>query len=386
MECLAAKPRIPSVTSGLQTSHSLNLEFRLMWRVACGRSFGGNDLPAPIGKLIISIVNPKYPRARFHSSTTVFQTPPEDHVPSTTSATVTMSSGVVYRSSKVQERPQNNLSIAPSRAGSRPSVSLPSRAINDANFPRSLTGKELPLGPYNALVHPKIKKERRVPSEASGGVPEPTRAYLHQATIPSTQLAQPRKILVLVDLNGTLLFRPNKKNPGRLIERPYAKTFLDYCIRTFTVVIWSSAKPQNVQKMVQQLLTPEQREKVVAVWGRDTLGLSPADYNERVQCYKRLETIWDNPGITASHPEAKYGKKWDQTNTVLVDDSVEKARSQPFNSIAVPEFDGDITEEAQFILPQVHDFLNECAQQSDVSAYIKQKPFQLRADFTLGPQ
>lgn len=79
---------------------------------------------------------------------------------------------------------------------------------------------------------------------------------------------------------------------------------------------------------------------------------------------------------------AAAGERWSQLNTVLVDDSMEKARSEPFNLVQLPEFKGN-AEEQGFILPQVHDYLNDCSQQANVSAYMKGRPFKTRPDFTL---
>ncbi|KAI0532665.1 HAD-like domain-containing protein [Xylaria digitata] len=214
------------------------------------------------------------------------------------------------------------------------------------------------------------------PSPESGGVPDPTPEYLALASHPPFQLPHPRHILVVVDLNGTLLHRPSRHDPTRFVERPFARAFLSYCINTFTVVIWSSARPDNVKKMCAQLLKPEDRAKVVAIWGRDSFRLSNSDYNQRVLCYKRLTTLWNDPVVAASHPKAANGEKWSQLNTVLVDDSIDKARSEPFNLIQVPEFAGDARETGR-VLPQIHDYLNECSQQSNVSAYIQSNPFKV---------
>ncbi|KAI1188307.1 HAD-like domain-containing protein [Nemania serpens] len=220
------------------------------------------------------------------------------------------------------------------------------------------------------------------PSSESGGVPNPTPEYLAIASHPPFLLPHPRNLLVVVDLNGTLLHRPRPHNPTRFVERPYARPFLSYCISTFTVVIWSSAQPENVKNMCRQLMTPEDSAKVVAIWGRDSFGLSKADYRQRTQCYKRLTALWNDPVVAASHPMAAAGERWSQLNTVLVDDSMEKARSEPFNLVQLPEFKGN-AEEQGFILPQVHDYLNDCSQQANVSAYMKGRPFKTRPDFTL---
>ncbi|CCF44890.1 hypothetical protein CH063_14145, partial [Colletotrichum higginsianum] len=92
------------------------------------------------------------------------------------------------------------------------------------------------------------------PSAASGGVPDPTPEYLHRASLPSTLLPTPRPILVVMDLNGTLLHRPNRRQATSFVERPHARRFLQYCLDTFHVVVWSSARPGNVQSMCDQLL------------------------------------------------------------------------------------------------------------------------------------
>ncbi|KAM0324159.1 hypothetical protein ACHAQA_008351 [Verticillium albo-atrum] len=224
------------------------------------------------------------------------------------------------------------------------------------------------------------------PSAASGGIPNPTPAYLAQAQAPPSSFPRPRAILVVLDLNGTLLHRPDRRKSHNFIERPYAKRFMHYCIDTLHVAVWSSARPENVTKMVAQLaegggdVAPASYvNRLVAAWGRDKFDLSSADYAQRVQCYKRLQRIWADPAIQAAHPD---GARWDQTNTVLVDDSLEKARSEPYNLLRIPEFFGD-ADEATDVLPQVHDYINLLCYQSDISQYMRLHPFELRGDYTL---
>lgn len=213
------------------------------------------------------------------------------------------------------------------------------------------------------------------PSAASGGVPDPDPNYLLRASfLPQpTPGGAPRPILVVIDLNGTMLFRPSRKNPHQFVARPNAKRFLSYCIETFNVVIWSSARPANVKTMCEKLLTKQQLDSVVAIWGRDKFGLTSEDYNKRTQCYKRLTRLWGDPKIAAAHPD---GEPWNQGNTVLIDDSMEKARSEPYNAITLPEFLGDTREEPA-VLPMVHDYLNILAVQADISSYIRMHPFKL---------
>lgn len=220
-----------------------------------------------------------------------------------------------------------------------------------------------------------IKDKKVPPSAASGGTPDPTRGYLAASNTPVKPLATPQHLLVVIDLNGTLLFRPHSRFPTNFVARPNTYKFLKYCINTFNVVIWSSARPENVQAMCDAILDNDLRKQLVATWGRERLGLTQEDYRMRVQCYKRLTKLWLDPRVAQSHPNYKFGARWDQTNTVLIDDSPEKGRSEPFNLITIPEFFGDQKEYGE-ILPQVHDYINNLSMHSNVSAYLRAYPFQ----------
>ncbi len=221
-----------------------------------------------------------------------------------------------------------------------------------------------------------------MPSAESGGVPDPSPLYLARSLGPSAVLPEPRRILVVMDLNGTLLFRPSKKRPFDFVERPHAREFMSYCLNTFVVAIWSSARPTNVNKMVARLLSPKQRSKCVITWARDQFGLSEEDYDMRIQCYKRLTRIWSDEQVMASHPDSASGMRWDQTNTILVDDSIEKGRSEPHNILQIPEFSG-VQNEPAHVLPQVHDYLNQLSYQADISRFVRQTPFKLNPHYTL---
>ncbi|OLN84490.1 putative FCP1 homology domain-containing protein [Colletotrichum chlorophyti] len=257
---------------------------------------------------------------------------------------------------------------------------------------------KIPTGPRasGAKAKPQNRDSIIAPSAASGGVPEPTEEYMLRASLPPTLLPAPRPILVVLDLNGTLLHRPNRRAATTFIERPHAKRFVQYCLDTFHVVVWSSARPANVQSMCDQLLLGSPisgpnaadralyRRRVLAIWGRDRFGLSSADYKVRVQVYKRLDMVWADKNVQAAHPDAAFGGRWDQSNTVLVDDSIEKARSEPFNLLRIPEFFGDANEPG-FVVPQVHDYLNSLAYQGDISAYMRENPFKLHDGYRLAP-
>jgi len=79
---------------------------------------------------------------------------------------------------------------------------------------------------------------------------------------------------------------------------------------------------------------------------------------------------------------AAAGGRWDQSNTVLVDDSLEKGRSEPNNILQIPEFSG-LENESSHVLPQVHDYLNSLCHQADVSKFMRRNPFTLDPEYAL---
>ncbi|RKF83891.1 putative FCP1 homology domain-containing protein [Golovinomyces cichoracearum] len=214
----------------------------------------------------------------------------------------------------------------------------------------------------------------------SSGALSATDTYLQKSMEKPIRLTKPQYLLVVLDLNGTLLYRShgqsNAPNAPLIISRPYSYEFLQQCTEEFRVVIWSSARPANVRKMCHLILPPEIRKKIVTIWARDKFDLSDEDYNLRVVCFKRLTKLWSDNTVSMSHPEYLRGARWDQSNTILVDDSSEKARTEPFNLIQVPEFLGDPHEPGR-ILAKVFEYLKQASMYSNMSSYLRQKPFTL---------
>jgi hypothetical protein len=131
--------------------------------------------------------------------------------------------------------------------------------------------------------------------------------------------------------------------------------------------------------MCKQLFLKEQMEELVAVWGRDKLGLTPRQYNSKVQVYKKLNTVWTNEEIQLKM--CANGEVWDQGNTVLIDDSAEKARAEPHNLLLIPEFIAKSKEatkseqDREDILSQVEFYVEGLRWEKDVSRSIRIRPF-----------
>jgi hypothetical protein len=140
-------------------------------------------------------------------------------------------------------------------------------------------------------------------------------------------------------------------------------------------MIWTSARPENALRMVRATFKEQEESQLLAIWGRDTLGLTAAQYNAKVQVYKTLERVWQGE-FTIYHPDMPDQIVFDQTNTVLFDDSTVKAASHPFNLVHIPEYTATRNQKKRDVaLRQCIEYLEDVKWQSNVSAYMRQHPF-----------
>ena len=208
-------------------------------------------------------------------------------------------------------------------------------------------------------------------------VPIPTLTYLNIVHAIPNLLPSPQRLLLVLDLNGTLLHRSRASQ--NYVPRPCLHEFLEYAFANHSLLVWSSAQPFNVKGLCTRLFSQDQREMLLGEWGRDTLGLTSTQYKQRSkQVYKRLDRIWDNENLQRLHPGSELGSIWGQHNTVLIDDSVLKASAQPFNHVKVPEFVRGGSEKeglGREVLGQVVGYLEEARKWSNISGFVRRRPF-----------
>jgi hypothetical protein len=242
-------------------------------------------------------------------------------------------------------------------------------------YGRSATGQS-PIFPYSGFVTPPSQAPATKPASADPKIfsmarPIPHPAYMGASLISPSVLNISRPLLVILDLNGTLLYRKNKGSNFK--PRPHLDEFLEYLFSNHVVMFWSSARPYNVISMCKQFFSPEQFQRVAAIWTRDNLRLSPAAYGANTQVYKQLSWVWSDANIQAKNPVPNT--YWDHSNTVLLDDSVEKSASEPYNLIRIDEFEARPDQLKEDVLPQVALYLDILRSQRDASAYIRRSPF-----------
>ncbi|CAH2044914.1 unnamed protein product, partial [Thlaspi arvense] len=161
---------------------------------------------------------------------------------------------------------------------------------------------------------------------ASGGINEVSRSN------PSV----PRKKLLVLDLNGLLAdigpIEADRKadiNIGRraIYKRPFCEDFLKFCFDKFEVGIWSSRKRNNVDRITEFLLG-DMKSKLLFCWDMSycaTTTVGSLENKFKFVVFKELNQLWEK------HDPRLPWKKFDynETNTVLLDDSPYKALLNP---------------------------------------------------------
>ena len=225
---------------------------------------------------------------------------------------------------------------------------------------------------------------RRTPQRTVSPPPAPkaSKVYLAQARLPPVRRSTPKKCLVILDLNGTCIARPNLFEPKVFKVRPGIYKLFDYLFEHHMVMIFTSMHRKNAAAVLDKLFTSPQREKLAGFWARERLGLTVEQLHVKTQTYKNLIPIWLDKAIQSTHlaDEGRWG--WDQTNTVLIDDSHLKALSHPHNLLLVPEFskedaakgklDPAVEKSEEAILRSLIHKLDELKYQTDVSRLILQ--------------
>ncbi|KAJ6178010.1 hypothetical protein N7519_008471 [Penicillium mononematosum] len=233
-------------------------------------------------------------------------------------------------------------------------------------------------------------------------VPLPTLQYLNQASL-KPEKTEKRPLLVILDLNGTLIYRKLRKFPPKFARRTGLDHFLAMLVKDYKVMIWSSSQPQTVNAVCEQIFPGPMHDALVARWGRDKFGLTSGQYNKKLQVYKELHKVWAVTDIQGAFPGNEHlrdppasspgtqrpqknrsqrlrdaeaaklpaGHRWDQTNTILIDDSKLKASSEPFNILEIPEFNGDPSIDETKLFTKVLTRLDYLAHHDDVSKVLR---------------
>jgi len=149
-------------------------------------------------------------------------------------------------------------------------------------------------------------------------------------------------------------------------------------------MVWTSAKLSNAVPLVEAVFG-DMQDQLVGVWGREMI-IDPNhnDFTRNVQVFKDLRVIWEDDDINDICAPMCGPQGLNHTNTILIDDTPEKAESQPFNLVSIPEFGGQLPEpyRGRNVLEQVTGYLEELKRQKDVTRFIHKYPFQANGNWS----
>lgn len=194
---------------------------------------------------------------------------------------------------------------------------------------------------------------------------KPSRAYLQLSIEKSIYPSQqPKKQLLILDLNGTLISRMKcgkTKAKKPFYARPHYQAFLDFIFKHFEVMVWSSARQQNVERMCHIFTEP-----LKLVWSRSHLQLSQQQFHSNTDTIKDLDIVWKH-----------FLNEYNATNTIVIDDSPSKLVLQPYNLIHIRTFNYEEIHEGYTDneLLKVMKYLDTVRLHSNIANHVRSEPF-----------
>lgn len=183
-----------------------------------------------------------------------------------------------------------------------------------------------------------------------------------EAQLGSLALAPPPRRLVVLDLNGLLLYRVFQHRPPPVWlpahqatatgvgqfwawRRPHVVEFLDWLLDAFDVGVWSSAANHNTGPLVDWVMGPARRTRLQFEWDQSRchkVEPHPDPTETKPLFLKVLQVGLQRRRVHCFYADGCSQKVWDAhpaynaTNTLLIDDTPLKARDNPPNLLFSP--------------------------------------------------
>lgn len=198
-----------------------------------------------------------------------------------------------------------------------------------------------------------------------------------------------RRKLLILDINGLLVdiimpppldCKADRHISGRAIfKRPFYYDFLKFCCERFEVGIWSSRSKRIIDKVVDYLLG-DLKHKLLFCWDMyqctDT-GFKTLENMHKPLVCKELRKLWEK-----DYPDLPWEKgDYDESNTLLIDDSPYKALLNPIHTGIFPHSYCYRDRSDNSLGPggELRVYLEGLALTENIQKYIEQHPFGQRA-------
>ncbi|XWS47917.1 hypothetical protein CRYUN_Cryun13aG0027300 [Craigia yunnanensis] len=197
-------------------------------------------------------------------------------------------------------------------------------------------------------------------------------------------ICHPKKKLLVLDLNGILVdvvqnrgeLQPDITVSGKgVFKRPFCDDFLHFCFSTFNVGIWSSRASKNVSRLVNFLMRKWRRD-LFFCWNRRQCTITEFKTIEDKQkplVLKELRKLWERHLNDLPWKKGEY----DESNTLLLDDSPYKALRNPANTAVFPypyQY-RDAKDSSLGRGGDIRKYLEGLAAAENAQKYVEQNPF-----------
>ncbi|KAL3719284.1 hypothetical protein ACJRO7_004268 [Eucalyptus globulus] len=202
---------------------------------------------------------------------------------------------------------------------------------------------------------------------------------------PARPLFLHRRKLLILDINGLLadIVSPPPKdykadiNIARraVFKRPFCIDFLKFCFERFDVGIWSSRNKKNVERVVDYLLG-DMKHKLLFCWDLShctATRFRTLENKHKALVFKEVRRLWEKHESSLPWQKGDY----DESNTLLLDDSPYKALLNPPHTAVFPN-SYRFQHESDVSLGNggnLRVYLEELAAANDIRQYVAQHPF-----------
>ncbi|XP_022016884.1 uncharacterized protein LOC110916461 isoform X3 [Helianthus annuus] len=195
-----------------------------------------------------------------------------------------------------------------------------------------------------------------------------------------------RKKLLVLDVNGLLVdivadppdeaHKPDTRIAQKAVfKRPFCDEFLEFCFQRFSVGVWTSRTRKNINRVLDFLMRDTQRQ-LLFCWDQshctDT-GFNTIENSGKPLLLKELKKLWEKQDPNLPWDRGAY----DESNTLLLDDSPYKALRNPPYTAIFPYTYSYLDTQDNDLGPNgdLRNYLERLAASDNVQTFVEQNPF-----------
>ncbi|PON73642.1 FCP1 domain containing protein [Trema orientale] len=210
-------------------------------------------------------------------------------------------------------------------------------------------------------------------------------AAIFRTSFPRLPLSQSRKKLLVLDINGLLadiVSPPPKEHKAdtkisrrAIFCRPSCRDFLRFCFERFEVGVWSSRSEKIASRVIDYLMGDMKRNLLFS-WDLSrctATGFRTLENRHKTLVFKELRRLWEKHDPNLPWEKGEYN----ETNTLLLDDSPYKALLNPAYTAVFPHSYNfqDGNDSSLGAGGDLRVYLEELSAAEDVQKFVELNPF-----------